>query len=77
MDANWKQRYNQSEDTRVGRDMDKLVELGIRFACLALHNEYGFGTQRIEHIRDTIEKYITVYIKSGAKPHTDAYRHTV
>lgn len=77
MKANWKQRHREAEDTRTGKEMDKLVELGIRFACIALHNEYGYGAQRITHIREVINKYIEDEINSGTAAHTDARRHNV
>ena len=77
MKANWKQRHREAEDTRVGKSMDELVELGIRLACLVLHNEYGYGEKRITHIREVINKYIENEINSGTAAHTDARRHNV
>ena len=77
MKSNWKQRHREAEENRVGMEKDKLVELGIRFVCLALHNEFGFGAQRILRLREVINKYIENEIKSGTAAHTDARRHNV
>lgn len=65
MNANWKQRYNQMEDTRVGREMDYYIELGIMFSMVALHNEYGFGEKRITHLRRTIQRYVDREFNGG------------
>lgn len=71
MRANWQSRYRQAEDLRIGQSCDQLVELGIRLVCLALHNEYGFGTQRLQRLREIIqEDYIDREIKSGAEKFT-------
>lgn len=78
MDSNWKQRYNQAEDTRVGRERDKDIELGIRLACVAIHNEYGFGAKRIQHIREVIQnEYIEKEFNGGAERHSTARRLNV
>ena len=78
MNSNWKQRYNQLEDTRVGKEYDQLIELGIRLACVAFHNEYGFGAKRIRHIRDVIQnEYIEKEFNSGAARHSTARRENV
>ena len=52
MKANWKERYNQMEDTRVGREMDQLVEFGIRLACVAFNETEGIGAVKIDRARD-------------------------
>lgn len=53
------------EDTRVGRELDYYIELGIMFSMVALHNEYGFGEKRITHLRRTIQRYIDREFNSG------------
>ena len=77
MKANWRQRYREDQDTKIGMEYDKLVELGIRFACIAIHNRYGFGEKRITEIREEINRYIEREINSGTAAHTDARRHNV
>ena len=77
MKANWKERYNRQEDIRVGQEMDKLIELGIRMACVAFNETEGLGAVKIERARQKIEEYIEKEFRGGAERFTEARRHNL
>lgn len=77
MKANWKERYNQMEDTRVGREMDQLVEFGIRLACVAFNETEGIGAVKIDRARDKIQEYLDREFNGDTPKFSTARRHNV
>ena len=77
MKANWKEKYNRAEDIRVGREMDRLIELGIRMACIAFNETEGLGAVKIERARQKIEEYIEREFRGGAERFTEARKHNL
>ena len=77
MNSNWKQRYNQAEDTRVGRELDWYIELGIRLACVAFNETEGIGAVKIQRAREKIQEYIDKEFNCGAPRHSTARRLNV
>lgn len=66
MKANWKNRYAQAEDERVGRELDRYIELGIRLTCLAFNQTEGVGRVKIERARKRINEMIEKDFNCGA-----------
>lgn len=77
MKANWKNRYNQMEDTRVGREMDQLVEFRIRLACVAFNETEGIGAVKIDRARDKIQEYLDREFNGDTPKFSTARRHNV
>lgn len=77
MKANWKERYSRQEDIRVGQEMDRLIELGIRMACIAFNETEGIGAVKIERARQKIDEYIDREFKGGAERFTESRRHNL
>ena len=77
MNANWKKKYAQAEDERVGRERDRYVELGIRLACVALNETEGIGAVKKQRAREKIQEYIDNEFNCGAERHSTARRLNV
>ena len=77
MNAHWKERYRRQEDVRVGQEMDRLIELGIRMACVAFNETEGIGAVKIERARKKIDEYIEREFKDGAEKFTEARKHNL
>jgi len=77
MRANWKKKWEQAEDERVGRDLDWYIELGIRLACVAFNAVDGSGAVKFQRVRKQIQEYIDKEFNCGASRHSEARRHNV
>lgn len=74
MKANYEKQIARKADLAIGHELDKYVTFGVRMAALVLHNEFGFGQQRLQKFMNGVQNLVNQDIKAGAEQFTENYR---